>query len=69
MRRVEQVELVPLDRAAAVDDFDGGRVVAGDDQLGAEGRLIGVGGDEAAVVVRHVVAAGGDAPVALATRC
>src|SRR3954467_3902699 len=61
MGGVEHVELVALDRPAAVNDLDGATGVARDDQLGAEGEVLGVGGDEAAVVIGHVVAAGGDA--------
>src|SRR5690606_31606749 len=56
------IQLVALDRAAAVDDLDGlATGVAGDDQLRAEGQDIRIGGHELAVVVTDMLAAGGQA--------
>src|SRR4051794_14472428 len=58
----EDVDVPALDRAAAVDHFDGlGVVVAGDLELGAERERGGVGGDEGPAVVADPAAAGGQA--------
>src|SRR5688572_26995656 len=62
MRLEEEVKLAALDRAATVLHFDGPSLgVPRDDDLRAEGNDAGVGGDELAVVVADVLAAGGDA--------
>lgn len=60
--REKHIQLVPLNRAAGVDDRHGSAVgVAGDDELGVERQDTGVGGDEEAVVVVNLLPAGGDA--------
>src|SRR3954468_21717386 len=53
----EQVELVSLDGAAAVDHFDRAFVVTRHEDLGAEREDGRVGGDELAGVVADVLAA------------
>lgn len=58
----EDVDVMALDRAAAIDHFDGlAVVVTGDQELGSEGEKSGVGGDEDAGVVADRAAAGGQA--------
>src|SRR4051812_3815699 len=66
VRREEDIDVVALNRPAAIHDFDAAAGVAGDDDLGPKMQAR-VGGDEVAVVVVHQLAAGGDAGGVFAT--
>lgn len=63
----ENVKLVPFDRSASVDDFDRGGAVTGDQQFGAEGKLIGVRCYKFAFIIGNLMPAGGDALGVLTT--